>query len=125
MSNSKPSDGKYATEARRLIKAFGHSIDGFKAIAKHPAFQIELIVASVAIPVAIFAGRNGVERALLIGSIVLVLIVESLNTGIEKAIDRISQELHPLSKLAKDVGSCAVLLSIINAAVVWFFIVMT
>jgi len=119
MSNAKPS------EIRRLIAAFGYSFEGLKAISSHPAFRTELLVSIIMLPLALCLGHNGVERAMLVGSLFLVLIVELLNTGVETAINRISPEIHPLSKLAKDVGSAAVLLSIVNACVIWFFIVIT
>lgn len=70
-------------------------------------------------PLALWLGRNGVERALLAGSVLLVMIVELLNTGIEVIVDRIGPERHPLSGFAKDLGSSAVLLSLVLAAVTW------
>lgn len=117
MQNKKP-----ANEIERLIRAFGHSFDGIKRALTEPAFRVEIIAAIIMIPLAYWLTYDGVERALLIGSILLVLIVELLNTGIERAIDRISPEYHDLSKYAKDVGSAAVLLSLANAAMVWFFV---
>jgi diacylglycerol kinase (ATP) len=124
MNSSKPSDGK-TSEFRRLVAAFGHSFEGLKTVAAHPAFRIELLACAVMAPLAVILGKNSVERALLIGSLLLVLIVELLNTAVERAIDRISTELHPLSKQAKDIGSAAVLLSLVNAGAIWFFIILT
>jgi len=118
MTNKKPS-----SEIQRLVNAFGYSLAGLKSVSGHPAFRIELIVSLVAIPVAFFVTHVSAERALLVGSIMLVLIVELLNTGIEKCIDRISPEWHELSKQAKDIASAAVLLSIFNAGLVWLIIV--
>ena len=75
-------------------------------------------------PVALWLGRSGFERALLIGCLFLVLIVELLNSAIEAAVDRTSLESHPLAKRAKDIGSAAVMLAIVNAAVVWLLILL-
>lgn len=116
-------ENKPATnEIKRLIDAFGHASEGLKMTYNHPAFRIELIVTAIMAPLALFLTPLPVERALLIGSMMLVLIVELLNTGIESAIDRISIEWHPLSKRAKDVGSSAVFLSIVNAAIIWLIV---
>lgn len=120
MSSEKP-----ANEWRRILAAFGYSIEGLKWVKSHPAFRTEALIACVMAPVALLVAHGGLERAMLIGSLILVLIVELLNTGIEAAIDRVGPEIHPLSKAAKDVGSLAVLLSLIHAGVVWFFIVLT
>jgi len=115
-------NAKLSEEIQRLKAACGYSMEGLKAISTHPAFRMELIATAILLPLALLLAHSGVERALLVGSLFLVLIVELLNTGVEKAIDRISTDIHPLSKLAKDVGSAAVLLSLVNAAVIWFFI---
>ncbi len=115
--NEKPSD-----DLKRLVKAFGYSAEGLKAAMKHPAFRIEVWVASFMAPFAIMLGDTASEKALMIGSLMLVLIVELLNTGIERVTDRVSGEWHELSKQAKDVASAAVLLSIANALVVWFIV---
>jgi len=120
MNNRKPSN-----EIERIIAAFGYSIEGFKKASSHAAFRVELMFMLVMLPLALVLGDTGVERALLIGSLFLVLIVELLNTGIETAINRISYDIHPLSKLAKDVGSTAVLLSLVNAGAVWFLVLFT
>ena len=122
MNSSKPSKSAIGAEVTRLRRALGYSADGIKAISSHPAFRTEILASSILIPLAFFVARSGLERAVLIGSVLLVLIVELLNTGIEVAIDRISKDQHPLSKLAKDVGSAAVLLSIANAVLMWFLI---
>ncbi len=108
-----------SSEIARLIKAFGYSLQGLRFGMRQRAFRLEVIVSCFAIPLAIAVGENGIERALLIGSIFLVMIVELLNSAIEAAIDRISTEHHSLSGMAKDMASAAVLLSIINAAIIW------
>jgi diacylglycerol kinase (ATP) len=74
-------------------------------------------------PLALWLGATGVERALLIGSLILVLIVELLNSAVEATVDRISFENHRLAKRAKDIGSAAVMLSLVNAGVVWLLII--
>ena len=83
------------------------------------AFREEVLLLLVAVPLALYFGQDGMARALLIGSLLLVLIVEILNSGLEAIVDRASPEKHELAKRAKDMGSAAVLLALINAAVVW------
>jgi diacylglycerol kinase (ATP) len=124
MTEKKPCNGLHK-EAWRIIAAFGYSVEGLKWALKQPAFRIELLACAVMAPLALMLSSNGLERAVLVGSLILVLVVECLNSGIEAAIDRISSDIHPLSKAAKDVGSAAVLLCIINACVIWFFIILT
>src|SRR5579883_3376573 len=107
---------------KRIIRATTHAVRGLKeALLSEFAFQQECFVFLVAIFVACMAEVTSLERALLIGSITLVLLVELLNTALETIIDRISPEHHPLSKKAKDLGSAAVLLSILQAMVIWGF----
>ena len=113
---------KPCNELQRIIAAFGYSLAGFRWVISHPAFRSELISFCIFAPLGCWLGHSGVERALLVGSLLVVLIVELLNTCIEATIDRIGAEIHPLSKAAKDVGSLAVLFSLILAALVWFFI---
>jgi len=104
----------------RLWNALGYSWAGILAAwHNEAAFREEIILACIAIPLAIFWGETGVDRALLIGSIILILIVEILNSAIEAVVDKASPEKHDLAKRAKDMGSAAVLFSLINAAVVW------
>lgn len=104
----------------RLFNALGYSRDGLCAAWKNEAaFREEVLLAIVAIPLALFLGDTGVERALMIGSLLLILIVEILNSGLEAVVDKASPEKHELAKRAKDMGSAAVLLSLISAAVVW------
>ncbi|MBK9445335.1 MAG: diacylglycerol kinase [Betaproteobacteria bacterium] len=114
---------KGAQGLRRLINAFGYSRDGFAAAWKHEAaFREELMLAAIAIPAGLWLGRNGIERALLVGTILIVLIVELLNSAVEAVVDRVSAERHELSKRAKDIGSAAVLVTLMLAAAVWALI---
>ena len=76
------------------------------------------------VPLALWLTRDGVERALLIGSLMLALVIELLNAGIEAAVDRISLENHPFAKRAKDIGSAAVMLALVNAALVWLLVLL-
>lgn len=113
-----PHKGK--TGLRRVWNALFYSIAGFKAAFRHEdAFRQEVFLAILLIPAALFAPANGLGKALMIGSVLLVLIVELLNSAVEAAIDRISLEQHRLSKRAKDIGSAAVMLALLNVAVVW------
>lgn len=105
---------------RRLWNALGYSRDGLGAAwTNEAAFREEVLLAAIAIPLALYLGQTGVDRALLIGSILLILIVEILNSAVEAVVDKASPEKHELAKRAKDMGSAAVLLSLINAAAVW------
>jgi len=104
----------------RIVKAFGYSCDGLGAAWRNEAaFRQETLLAAVAIPLAFVLGQTGVERALMIGSIILIVIVEILNSAVEAIVDKASPEKHELAKRAKDMGSAAVLLSLINAAAIW------
>ena len=103
----------------RLWHATRYSLHGLQTAWGEAAFRQEVFAAVVLLPVAIWLGQNWVERALLGGSVVLVLVVELLNTGIEKAIDRIGPEWHDLSRRSKDLGSAAVLLSLLLCGAVW------
>lgn len=104
----------------RLFNALGYSRDGLSAAWKNEAaFREEVLLAAIALPLAVVLGENGVERALLIGSILLILIVEILNSAVEAVVDKASPEKHELAKRAKDMGSAAVLLSLITAAAIW------
>ncbi len=105
---------------KRIIAAFTCSFHGFRAVyASEEAFRQELIACLVLFPISLFLKVTIAEHCLLIGSLFLVLIVEILNTAIEKAIDRISSDHHDLSKKAKDMGSAAVFLSIMAAVITW------
>lgn len=107
----------------RLALSFVNSWKGFKgAFQAEEAFRQEVGLAVVLIPLGVYLGKTGVERAMLVATVLLVLIVELLNTGIETVVDRIGLERHELSGLAKDVGSMAVLFSLTTFLVVWGFV---
>jgi diacylglycerol kinase (ATP) len=104
---------------QRIWYAAGYSLEGLRAGWHEPAFRVEAIASIALLPLSFWLGRNWAEVALLAGSVLLVMIVELLNTGIETAIDRIGPEWHSLSKRAKDMGSAAVLLSLLIVLGVW------
>ena len=110
---------KARTGLSRIWHAAGYSLAGLKAGWHEPAFRQEALAALVLLPGAFWVGRTWIETALLAGSVLLVMIVELLNTGIEAAIDRIGPEWHDLSKRAKDMGSAAVLLSLLLCGGIW------
>lgn len=103
----------------RVTHAFGYSIAGLKAGWKETAFRQEAILALGMLPAAFWLGNGWLETAALGGTVLLVMVVELLNTGIESAIDRIGPEWHDLSKRAKDMGSAAVLLSLLLCVGTW------
>jgi diacylglycerol kinase (ATP) len=115
-------DRKGAMDVRRVLDALRISFAGLEAALSEGAFRLELVAAAVAVPLGLVLGRSGVERALLVGSVLLVLGVELVNSAIEAIVDRISTERHPLSKRAKDIGSAAVMISLVNAAAVWLLV---
>lgn len=118
-----PFKGK--TGIKRLINAFGYSLCGFKvAFAKEDAFRQEVFLSIILVTVAVYVSNSSIELVLLIGSTLLVPIIELLNSAIEAAVDRISFEHHILAKRAKDIGSAAVFLSIINLIAVWLIILL-
>src|SRR5262245_32680596 len=107
----------------RLMLAFVNSWKGFRgALREEAAFRQEVALAVVLLPLGLWLGKTPLEKALLASSVLLVLIVELLNTGIETVVDRIGLERHELSGLAKDVGSTAVLLSFVVLIVIWGFL---
>lgn len=110
---------KHRKGLNRVRHALGYSVAGLRAGWQETAFRQEAIAALVLLPAAVWLGRSWVETALLAGSVILVMIIELLNTGIETAIDRIGPEWHDLSKRAKDMGSAAVLLSLLLCAGIW------
>lgn len=110
---------KARTGLNRIWHAAGYSIEGLRAGWNEKAFRQEAIAATVLLPLSLWLGRSWVEVALLAGSVVIVMIVELLNTGIETAIDRIGPEWHDLSKRAKDMGSAAVLLALLLCIGIW------
>ncbi len=116
---------KGSTGLRRLINATRYSLSGLAAAARHEdAFRQELILAAVLVPAGLFLGSTGVERALLVGSVLLVLVVELCNSAVEATVDRVSLEHHSLAKRAKDLGSAAVMLSLINAGIIWLLVLL-
>jgi len=115
---SNPHKGR--TGLDRVQHALGYSIAGLGAALRHEsAFRQEAALALVMLPAAFWLGRNWVEVALLAGSVMLVMIVELLNSAVEAVVDRVSFELHELSKRAKDVGSAAVLLALLLCGGIW------
>ena len=113
------------TGIRRIINATGYSLKGLGAAFKHEAaFRQELVLVAILLPLAVYLGQNGLERAVMIGSLLLVLIVELLNSAVECVVDRIGEEHHELSGRAKDIGSAAVFLSLLNVTVVWLVIIL-
>ena len=108
---------------KRIINAFFFSLAGFKATWSHEeAFKQEVILFIVTTPLAIWLGETPVEKLLLIGSVVLVLVVELLNSAVEAVVDRVGFDYHELSGRAKDIGSAAVMLSLLWAVVTWTLI---
>jgi diacylglycerol kinase (ATP) len=110
---------KFRTGLNRVWHAAGFSLAGLRAGWGETAFRQEALAAMVLIPAAFWVGRGWIEIALLAGSVLIVMMVELLNTAIETAIDRIGPEWHDLSKRAKDMGSAAVLLSLVLCAGIW------
>ncbi len=118
-----PFKGK--TGLARIINAAGYSWAGLRAAFKHEdAFRQEVFLLFVLVPLAVYLGDSGIERALMIASLLGVLIVELLNSAVEAAVDRVSLERHPLIKRAKDMGSAAVMLSLANVAMVWSLVLL-
>jgi diacylglycerol kinase (ATP) len=114
---------KGKTGLKRAWNALFYSMAGFRAAFKHEdAFRQEVILAAVLIPAAILLRHTAIERALMIGSVLLVLLVELINSAIEATVDRISLEDHNLAKRAKDIGSAAVFVSLVNVVVIWALI---
>ena len=110
---------KHRKGLSRVWHAFGYSLAGLRAGWYETAFRQEALASIVLLPAAFWLGRSWVETVLLAGTVILIMIVELLNTGIETAIDRIGPEWHDLSKRAKDMGSAAVLLSLLLCAATW------
>ena len=111
------------TGLTRIIKAGQYSWQGFCAAYQHEeAFRQEVWTLMVAVPLALWLGNNGVEKALLIGSVLILLIVELLNSAIEAVVDRTGLEQHLLSGRAKDMGSAAVVAAIANVVLVWLLV---
>jgi diacylglycerol kinase (ATP) len=118
-----PYKGK--TGLRRLLNATAYTWDGLCAAFKHEdAFRQEVFLALLLIPLALYLGETGIERALMIAAVLGVLMVELLNSALEAAVDRISLEHHLLIKRAKDMGSAAVMLALINVVATWSLVLM-
>ncbi|MGD9787454.1 MAG: diacylglycerol kinase [Sulfuricellaceae bacterium] len=113
-----PYKGK--TGLQRVWNALFYSLDGLRAAYRHEdAFRQEVFLSLLLIPAAFFLPASGVGKALMVGSVLLVLIIELVNSAIEATVDRISLENHKLAKRAKDIGSAAVLVGLVNVALVW------
>lgn len=120
MSLDTESPFKGKTGLTRIWNAFKYSLDGLRAAYKHEdAFRQEVLLAIILIPTALLSHTSGVEKAMLIASVLLVLIVELVNSAVEATVDRISLEQHRLAKRAKDIGSASVLITLLNLALIW------
>ena len=116
---------KGQTGLRRIWNALGYSLSGLRAAYRNEdAFRQESLLAAVMIPVALSLPVPGIDRALMIASVLMVLVVELLNSAVEAAIDRISLDRHRLSKRAKDIGSAAVLIALINVLATWSLVLL-
>jgi diacylglycerol kinase (ATP) len=116
-------DRNKPTGFTRLLRAFGYSFQGFRhAWREEAAFRQEVGLSLVVIPGGLYLGLTGVERALLVSPMLLILIVEILNSAVEAVVDRSGTERHPLAGMAKDMGSAAVMLSFALLGTVWFLI---
>jgi diacylglycerol kinase (ATP) len=116
-------DRNKPTGISRLLRSFGYSFQGFRlAWREEAAFRQEIALSVVVIPGGLFFGNSGIERALLIMPMLLILVVEFLNSAVEAVVDRSGTERHPLAGMAKDMGSAAVLLSFILLGTVWLLI---
>lgn len=123
--NAPVSPFKGKTGLRRVLNAAGYSWAGLVAAFRHEdAFRQEVFLALLLIPLALYLGDTGIERALMIAAVLGVLVAELLNSAVEAAVDRISLEHHLLIKRAKDMGSAAVMLALINVAVVWALVLL-
>jgi diacylglycerol kinase (ATP) len=117
-----PYKGK--TGLRRIWNAFQYSLAGLRAAFRHEdAFRQECLLAAVLLPVALFLPLPGTSKALLIACVLLVLVVELMNSAVEAVVDRVSLEHHRLAKRAKDIGSAAVLIALLNLTVVWALVI--
>ena len=123
MEAESPFKGK--TGLQRVINATRYSLEGLAAAARYEnAFRQELILAAVLVPLGVSLGADGVERALLAGSVLLVLVVELLNSAVEATVDRVSLEDHRLAKRAKDFASAAVMMSLATVGLVWLAVLL-
>jgi diacylglycerol kinase (ATP) len=116
---------KGATGLLRILNATRYSLEGVAAAARHEtAFRQELLLAAVLVPLGLWLGADGVERALLAGSVLMVLVVELLNSAVEAVVDRASPEHHELAKRAKDYGSAAVMVALAVTGLVWVLLLL-
>jgi diacylglycerol kinase (ATP) len=123
MNAESPFKGK--TGVQRVINATRYSLEGLAAAARHEdAFRQELLLAAVLVPLGLWLGADGVERALLVGSVLMVLVVELLNSAVEAVVDRASPEHHELAKRAKDYGSAAVMIALAATGLVWVLLLL-
>jgi diacylglycerol kinase (ATP) len=123
--DGKESPFKGKTGLQRIWNAFRYSVAGLTAAYRHEdAFRQETWLALIMIPAALLTPASPLGKAAMIGSVLLVLIVELINSAIEAAVDRISLDHHRLSKRAKDVGSAAVMLALVNVAIVWLLVLL-
>ena len=120
MSELKASPHKSKSGLLRIWNAVFYSLAGFKAAYRHEhAFRQECLLALILLPAALLMPTSGLGKALMVASVLLVLVVELVNSALEAAVDRISLEQHQLAKRAKDIGSAAVFMSLVNVAAVW------
>ncbi|MDR1889838.1 MAG: diacylglycerol kinase [Zoogloeaceae bacterium] len=123
-----PSDAshlKSKSGTGRLINALKYSARGFGAAWKHEAaFRQELALIVVTLPLGLYLGKTGIERALLVGSLLIILLTELLNSALEAIVDKTSPEFHTLAGRAKDLGSAAVFISLVLAATIWGFVLL-
>lgn len=115
--------GHFPRGPRRILAAARWSLQGLRAAWLHESsFRLEVYIAIVVIPAAAFLGRDGIERTMLVGSVLLVLAIELLNSSIEAVIERYGPEQHELAGRAKDMGSAAVFIVMLNALLTWVFV---
>jgi len=125
LSKIEVSPHKSKSGVRRVWNALFYSLAGFKAAYRHEhAFRQECLLAAILLPAALLMPADGIGKALMVASVLLVLIVELVNSALEAAVDRISLEHHQLAKRAKDIGSAAVFMSLLNVAVVWALVLL-
>ncbi len=118
-----PHKGK--TGFKRLLNAFHYSCCGIKeAYRNEDAFRQEVLLAIILLPLAFWVNAAAIGRAMMVGSVLLLLVVELLNSAIEATVDRISLDDHRLAKRAKDIGSAAVLITIINLVLIWSLVLL-
>ncbi|MDO9063735.1 MAG: diacylglycerol kinase [Sulfuricella sp.] len=122
---SRKSSSQNSRGLRRIGPALRYSFAGLGAAFRHEAaFRQEVMLALILVPTALLLPVNALGKALMIGSALLVLIVELINSAIEASVDRVSLESHPLAKRAKDLGSAAVFMSLVNAAAIWLLVLL-